>query len=114
MTQSVTATYSAVRRLEGMVHGLMPLSEDDPDAGFFMILFSATDLSFIQIRTYAREDIQILQTISQYERYHPATPIAIKLHKAERYDNRIFLVKTYHNLTSRCQKEAVCPMFLKS
>ena len=116
--QSMNATYSAV--LEGITRHIqtMPLGGDDPDACFVIFLLFTMNWCSTQIRTYTREDIQILQTIGQYEWYlHPDSvcgTVTVKLHKAERYDNRIFLIKTYHNVPSTWKAEAVCLRFSRS
>ena len=89
----------------------MPLNGDDPDACLFISSLITPHKRFIQIRTYTREDVQILQTIGQYDKhlYPRPTTVTVKLHKAERYDNRIFLIKTYHNMPTSWKAEAVCP-----
>ena len=70
---------------------------------------------FIKICTYTREDIQILQTIGQYETYlhcHPdsRSMVTVKLDKAEQHDKIIFLIKTYNNIPSTWNAKVIYPL----
>ena len=71
----------------------------------------------LQIRTYTRDDVNLLETINHYDvdlgrsSKSSIPAVTVKLHKANRPDGRIVLVKAYHGSPSQRKTTLVSPPF---
>ena len=119
----VRSMHSAVldmrlERINRQVNALATSSSwDDVDARIVKIIRGTHTHSCreFQVYTYTRDDINLLQTIHQYPVYLRSYPgsaweyFTVKLHKAKRYDNRVVLIKSYHDVSSLWKIDCVSP-----
>ena len=120
ITQTVNPTYSAfmdmrLERLHCHYNSARAPSLDDPDARTVNITLIHHRL--MSDSRYASTHVTILNFFRKlvnitFQRSHSNSTwhtITVQLHRAERHDNRVFLVKTYHGVRSPGQRDADVP-----